>query len=272
MPNPSLPPEILDHIADFLQDDIESLFQCCLVSKSWVPRTRKHLFAVAEFRSPNDIDAWKETFPDSSNSPARYARTLKMNIFPVADEDATEGGWIPTFSRVEHLDLDNDLSLRLGDSSEIVSLAPFSRFSPTLKTLRVTSFFLPRSRVFNLIRSLPLLEDLAIIGVDFGKDDEEDGGARTAVSSPASPKLTGSLELLGEMARPAHRLLSLPSGVHFRSIVLSWGDEEDFRYLMELVVACSDTLEDFTVINGPTGAIYPVPFSAQPFIRHITRP
>lgn len=258
MPNRSLPPEVLDHIADFLQDDVESLRQCCLVSKSWVPRTRKHLFTVAEFRSQDDLDAWKETFPDSSKSPARYARTLMMDIFPVADEDAAEGGWIPTFSRVELLNLDND------DLSEI-SLAPFSRLSPTLKTLRVASLFLPRSRIFNLVRSLPLLEDLAIIGIDPRKDDEEDGGPRTAVSSPASPKLTGSLELLGDMAGTARRLLDLPRGVHFRSIRLSWGGEKDFRSLMELVVACSDTLEDFTVINAPTGAAYPVPFSAQTF-------
>ncbi|KAF9645264.1 hypothetical protein BDM02DRAFT_3073690, partial [Thelephora ganbajun] len=44
-----LPPEILDYIVDLLHDEPETLKQCCLVSKSWVSRTRKHLFANVEF-------------------------------------------------------------------------------------------------------------------------------------------------------------------------------------------------------------------------------
>ncbi|KAF9643160.1 hypothetical protein BDM02DRAFT_3081141, partial [Thelephora ganbajun] len=44
-----LPPEILDYIIDLLHDKPETLKQCCLVSKSWVSRTRKHLFADIEF-------------------------------------------------------------------------------------------------------------------------------------------------------------------------------------------------------------------------------
>ncbi|KAF9642961.1 hypothetical protein BDM02DRAFT_3104213, partial [Thelephora ganbajun] len=46
---PHLPPEILDYIVDFLYNEPETLKQCCLVSKSWVPRTRKHLFADINF-------------------------------------------------------------------------------------------------------------------------------------------------------------------------------------------------------------------------------
>ena len=32
-----LPQEILDYATDFLYDERETLKQCCLVSKSWVP-------------------------------------------------------------------------------------------------------------------------------------------------------------------------------------------------------------------------------------------
>ncbi|KAF9789295.1 hypothetical protein BJ322DRAFT_1000309, partial [Thelephora terrestris] len=46
MSNRFIPPEICDHIVDFLHDDPKTLKQCCLCSRSWVPRTRKHLFAV----------------------------------------------------------------------------------------------------------------------------------------------------------------------------------------------------------------------------------
>ena len=88
MTNPYLPSEILDHIADFLHDEPETLEVCCLVSKSWVPRTRRHLFTNIEFHSVNAIDLWKETFPDPSNSPAYHTRTLLIGhpeVVTVAD-------------------------------------------------------------------------------------------------------------------------------------------------------------------------------------------
>ncbi|KAF9642569.1 hypothetical protein BDM02DRAFT_3078319, partial [Thelephora ganbajun] len=53
-----LPPEIFDYIVDFLHDTPETLKQCCLVSKSWVPRTRKYLFADIEFFTESDLEAW----------------------------------------------------------------------------------------------------------------------------------------------------------------------------------------------------------------------
>ncbi|KAF9789198.1 hypothetical protein BJ322DRAFT_1000595, partial [Thelephora terrestris] len=46
---PYLPPEILDLVTDNLSDEPSTLKACCLVSKSWVPRTRKHLFASVKF-------------------------------------------------------------------------------------------------------------------------------------------------------------------------------------------------------------------------------
>ena len=74
MANHYLPPEILDHIIDLLHDEPESLKACCIVSKSWIPRTRKYLFAKVEFASVKDFE--KETFPDPSNSPAYHTRAL----------------------------------------------------------------------------------------------------------------------------------------------------------------------------------------------------
>ena len=69
---------MLDRIIDLLHDELETLKQCCLVSKSWVPRTRKNLFAEIEFRSESDLESWKKTFPDVANSPACQALTLSV--------------------------------------------------------------------------------------------------------------------------------------------------------------------------------------------------
>ena len=46
-----------------------ALKACCVVSKSWVPRTRKHLFARIEFHAPTSpIEQWKNAFPDPPSS------------------------------------------------------------------------------------------------------------------------------------------------------------------------------------------------------------
>jgi len=100
-PRPYLLPEILDYIIDLLRDKRKTLERCCLVSKSWVPRTRGHLFADIKFRSPSDLRAWRETFPDPANSPAYHTRSLLV----VTAADAEEGGWIRTFHNVVRLEV-----------------------------------------------------------------------------------------------------------------------------------------------------------------------
>ena len=105
MPNPYLPAELLDHIVDLIHDSKTTLRNCCLVSKSWIPRTRKHLFADIRFDTEKKLESWKEMFPDPSTSPGHYARTLFVDYFriTVADADSEAGGWIRGFSGVVYL-------------------------------------------------------------------------------------------------------------------------------------------------------------------------
>ncbi|KAF9789288.1 hypothetical protein BJ322DRAFT_975360, partial [Thelephora terrestris] len=46
MSDSRLPQEITDYILDLLHDEPKTLRQCCLVSRSWTPRTRKHIFGT----------------------------------------------------------------------------------------------------------------------------------------------------------------------------------------------------------------------------------
>ena len=142
------PPEIVDLIIDRPHDQPATLKTCCVVSKSWIPRARKQLFAHVEFHdSKSPIDLWKRAFPDSSNSPAHHIRSLFVDA-SVVDPGAVN--WIRTFHNVEHL--------KLSGASRAV-LVPFYGFSPA-----VGSLYLTRSTadVFDLICSLPLLRDLAL--------------------------------------------------------------------------------------------------------------
>jgi hypothetical protein len=109
MSGPRLPPEISDHIVDLLHDEPETLEQCCLVSNSWVPRTRKHLFREVRFESPAGLEAWKTTFPDLTNSPANHTRSLHIYCVRfITDPDTEEGGWFRAFCNVVRLEVWTD--------------------------------------------------------------------------------------------------------------------------------------------------------------------
>jgi len=236
MPNSYLPPETLDYTIDLLHGESDTLKQCCLVSKSWVPRTRKHLFADIKFRFPSDLELWKKMFPDVANSPARYARTLLLGYSgPITASGGEESGWIRAFSRVKSLDLNNGNRF-LGASG--ASLTPFHKFSPTLKSLRVGFTLIPHPGLFDLICSFPLLEDLSLKGHD--RDDPH--GSQTVTPS-TSPALTGSLDfhVLGGAGRITRQLLELPNGLHFRKLALSWDQKTDPSWIAELVGKCSRT-------------------------------
>jgi len=247
----SLPPEILDLVTDYLRDELTTLKTCCLVSKSWIQRTRKHLFASIRFRPLGlSVGSWKNTFPDPMDSPARHTRTLSIHqphLIKAAHMDT-----ISTFHRVVCL---NVIAGGYGGEN---SLVPLHGFSPVLRSLRLASAVLPDSKLFDLVCSFPLLEDLALISHDSARSDE----GRSIPST--SPGLTGSLELdamLNGIHSTTRRLLDLPNGLHFTTIVVKWFSEHDVRSTTDLVSGCSETLQTlditsyllgvFPLISGP---------------------
>ena len=139
MSNLTLPAELLDHIVDHL-DTICALRSCCLVSKSWIPRARRHLFAKIKFDTRQKLHSWKRTFPDPLTSPACYANTLSIDCFrAVTATDAEAGGWIRGFSRVVHLEVGGFRR----------SLSPHSKDSRSLSNLSAWTFLPFRPRGFS---------------------------------------------------------------------------------------------------------------------------
>ena len=242
-----LPPDILDYTIDLLHNEPETLKQCCLVSKSWVPRTRKNLFADIKFRSASNLESWKNTFPDVTNSPARRAHTLFVGCPRlVVAADAEEGGWIQAFSSIRHLELGNDNQyLRAAHAS----LSPFYGFSPALKSLRICPIVLPFPQVFDLILSFPLLEDLALEGRDESRFNDHDPHGPQIVVPSTSPVFTGTLDfrILEGAGNAVRQMLALPNGLHFRSLVFSCGHVEDVGLITELVARCSHTLKSLDI-------------------------
>ena len=219
MSNPLIPPEILDHIIDHLHDEPDALRNCCLVAKSWIPRTRNHLFADIKFSSPECLESWKSTFPDPSNSPAYHTRTLSVkSSHVVTAADAEECGWIRAFSRVVRFEVSSTM-YGLIDSG--FSLTPFHAFSPILRSLSLFSNALPLLRIFGLVRSFSLLEDLTlVVRLILNNDDPDAGGPPIGIPPPSSPVFTGTLRLVifHGMESAVRRLLDLPNGLHFRHL------------------------------------------------------
>ena len=239
MPHPRLPVELLDCIVDHLHDARDTLKSCCLTSGSWIPRTRKHLFAKVTFREAKDLQSWKNTFPDPSTSPANYARNLVIwCVEAVTTADAEERGWIPTFSRVVHFELEFE--------APEISLLPFHGFSPALRSLRLRVYYglFPFPRIFNLIHSFPLIEDLSLIS-NGDHSIEDIDGQHAAVQPP----LTGSLELFVEhgMDYIVSRLFPSQNNLHFRELDLELTHENDILVVSALVERCRFTLESLKV-------------------------
>ena len=85
-----------------------------------------------------------------------------------------------------------------------------------------------------------------------------------------SPKLTGTLQLGGEIRSILCRLLDLPSGLRFSKIIFGCR-VEDAAFTRDLMVRCSDTLESLCIDRLSSGAfpsaLWPVntlPLSAGP--------
>ena len=229
----SLPPEILDLIVDHLHDETATLRACCLVSGSWIPRSRIHLFDHVEFRSSGrTLESWMKTFPDPSNSPAYYTRSLCLshsNANSVAIADCRP--WVHSFNNIADLQV-----AAVGYDQDLISLTQLHGLSPSLRSIRLFYSNAPLSEVLALIFSFRLLEDLALRSLHgTEKTDEWD-------APPISPKFTGTLDLRGSNRYVTRKLLELPGGLHFSKIKV-FCPIGDGDLASELVSKCSDTLE-----------------------------
>jgi len=136
-----------------------------------------------------------------------------------------------------------------------LSLAPFHNFSPTLKSLHVGHTLFRYPRLFDLVRSFPLLENLSLAcrrGAWFRVNDPNE--PQTVVPS-TSPALSGNLDfhVFGGAGMTARQLLHLPNGLHFQCLALSWDCVDDIEWLAELVAVCSHSLESLDITRTLLG-------------------
>ena len=209
-----LPPELLDIIADNLHNEPAALKACCTVSKSWISRTRKHLFARIRFDpSKRSVELWKQTFPDLSSSLAPYTRTFTfLELYSTTLVNPDVVSWIHSFDRIEKLIL---ASIR---DSHGVSLVQLHGFSSALRSLSLAYSMVPLPTILGFVSSFPLLEDLVLVAENHSNDTCK------WISPSTPPKFTGSLHIDEAVPSITRWLCSFPGALHFRHICLLYED------------------------------------------------
>jgi len=192
---------------------------------------------------------WRKTFPDPSTSPAHYTRAPFIGGPKVVTTvDLGEGSWIEGFSRVVHLAMVGQDPFAFGWGAAFVQFRGLS----VVKSLRVNRAAFPSMQLSDLVLSFPLLEDLSVTGDCFHtlvKTGSDLHGLSIAIRPSSLPLFTGSLELFfrGGTGPIVHGWVSLPGGIHFRKLTLTWFREEDIPLTMALVEKCYDTLESLNI-------------------------
>ncbi|KZT07927.1 uncharacterized protein LAESUDRAFT_758060 [Laetiporus sulphureus 93-53] len=87
LPSPCLPAEICDYILDYLWDDHKTLQVCSLVTREWLPETRRHLFHFVRIISNERRVAFEDVISHSGGAVALGVRVLDLwerNTIPVS--------------------------------------------------------------------------------------------------------------------------------------------------------------------------------------------
>ena len=258
------PPEIFDLIIDHLHGDRNTLKQCSLVSKSWVPRTQKHLFSEVRFGSCRQLGNLGYAFPDSKGSPTRHTDSLDAGDLPI---------YAPAYCKLDHEWLRSlfpnvtRFHVTVGGTVDRQLTDPhclqFHRLFPAVTSLSLTMATVRPADLAAVICSFPVLEDLAMLG-----SIARDGGV-----DPRSnwPKCTGTLTLNITMDSVRNFLEGLPTiPLQFRQIICRVGRvyEGNYQPVGLLVERCSDTLEGIIIKSDPECESRP--FSSCNGVRYLT--
>jgi len=231
---PRIPQEIIDEILGYLAADpyfpaVDSLRSCSLVSKSWVPPCRRHLFYAVSFSSRSMV-RWLKAFPAPEESPSHHVRDLRALVggrgrVPECFFEVTP--WFTNVERVSLLELEG-ISLQ---APSLWGLPP----SVTSLTIKTKMFTLVEIR--DLLARLPNLNDITLSGY-FSV-----GGVPLGIGTILRGRFGGRLRIL---EGPAHEdttnmFLEIPTGLRFTEVEIRC-THKLLLSTARLAEACSRTL------------------------------
>ena len=228
---PRLPQEIIDEILDHLAagSDLSSLRSCALVSKSWVPSCRRHLFHTLHF-TPAAAFEWSKTFRVPEESPAPYVKDLHVSA---GGSDRLFFKCTKGFTNVERVTLSGDVEW----------IPKCWRLPQSITSLTIDSDASNLVQVGNIMAQLPNLDSLSLSGDLVPVDRARLVGIGTTLKG----KFGGRLRLtVGYVDRDVlNMLLEIPTGLRFTEVDIC-GMHGCLLSTVRLTEACRTTLIKLT--------------------------
>ena len=185
-----LPQELVEGIIDYFSDDSTMLVTFSLVAKSWLARSRCHLFSKIAL-SKESARKWQSLIPPGPDGLSCLVRSLSLLQAPASrwlDPESLDviSDHLFSFQQVENL-LVTWLYL---DDFEPASLARhFGHFGPSLRSLRLSYLAADYSALMTFLQLFPNLQDLHIHTPELNDDNPPLRISRTG------PIIRGSLNL-----------------------------------------------------------------------------
>ena len=229
---PRTPQEVTDKILAHLaaDSDLGSLRSCTLVSKSWIPLCRQHLFHTVTFTWLS-IEGWLETFPVPEESPAHLVRCLGIQLGLSDNEPEKVFEHSPWFTNVERV----IISARHGWPLHI---RPHWRLPQSTTSLTLNVDVITLAGIMSIMTGLPNLDNLSLSGTFLLNRflSLEDG------MDPRG-RFGGRLRLIGGLAEETlmETLLEIPTGLRFTEVEIRC-TRNVLLPTVSLVEGCSKTL------------------------------
>ena len=238
---PRLPQETTDEILDHLatDPDFRSLRSCALVSKSWVPSCRRHLFHTI-ILTRAAMERWLEMFPVPEESPAHFVKDLQVWTGPSHFVPEQFFEYTPWFTNVKSLSL-------LGYKGVIMMQRPLIWRSPqSVTSLTITTGRITLVEIRDIMAGLPNLDSLSLSGKIL-----MNSGAPQGIGTILRGRFGGKLRLVDKNAGECvtDMLLEVPTGIHFTEIQFEW-PRKLLPSNIRLLEACSKTLVRLSYLAG----------------------
>ncbi|KAF9648878.1 hypothetical protein BDM02DRAFT_2041445 [Thelephora ganbajun] len=276
---PILPQDVIDVLVDWVS--VSSVGQrdphlrsCSLVARSWVQRSRQHLFYSVELASTSDISNWIENVRPGVGGVSGYVRKLWMNC--------NWDQWSQRFSSVEHLrSFTRVEELRLtywrgGQATKEEVEEAFGGFGPSVRTLSIS---LPRGDPGSFLHLLSLFPHLNNLSIWTSCLDESlNPLPRNLVTVHGRLALDCVQEhlvdaLIGSGLKPKALKISIPHLISYDGLLTACASSVEVISLSPTYGACLDhtSLTGFTALRHvEIGLLHPTCFFAD--VHTILRP
>lgn len=156
-----IPQELVDKLIDELVDDAKSLRTCCLISRRWVGRSRRHLFRLLTFPRTDKFTSYRNMFP-IDHSVNSHVRALVIAQVPYSGLEHFKA-----FRGLESLILVDIVNRPMEGQDTIGFLAEGFGATLSIKSLKLIQWRVSPTTLMEFICRFPSLKELIIQRMDF---------------------------------------------------------------------------------------------------------